>query len=213
MQSQFKQKLAFIAQKKMTRKLIFLFVMIFQSTYICAQAPLKATWYRYYDNKGIANISTNVTPNHIRHGYEALDQNMQVIQRNRAYNSEADVKKAPIRAAQAQKNAADLKLKKAYTNSQVAIKKRNDALQYIKKQVAFQQDQLKQLQTDRIYFKRQQIEHLRKAENIPMALKNNLQYNQKNIEDRKNSINSLQIQYRTTQAEYDNIITRLKTLE
>ncbi|OTG69593.1 hypothetical protein B9T25_01710 [Acinetobacter sp. ANC 4470] len=197
----------------MTRKFIFLFLMIFQSTSMYAQAPLKATWYRYYDSKGIANISTNVTPNHIRHGYEALDQNMQLIQRNRAYNSEADVKKAPLRAAQAQQKSADLKLKKAYTNSQVAIKKRNDALLHIKKQLTFQQDQLKQLQSDRIYFKRQQMEHLRKAENIPVTLKNSLDYNQKNIEEKKKNINSLQANYLNTQTEYDNIIARLKTLD
>ncbi|TCB50448.1 hypothetical protein E0H80_09160 [Acinetobacter sp. ANC 4779] len=213
MQSQFKQKLAFIAQKKMTRKFIFVFLMFFQSIAVFAQTPPKATWYRYYDSKGIANISSNVTPNHIRHGYEALDQNMQVIQRNRAYNTEADIKKAPLRAAQARKNAADLKLKTAYTNSQVAATKRDDALKHTKKQIAFQQDQLKQLQNDRIYFKRQQIEHLRKAENIPTALRNNLDNNQKNIEAKKENIQSLQMHYRNTQLEYDKIIARLKALE
>lgn len=85
--------------------------MIFQVTNLYAQS-VKPAWYRYYDSRGIANISTNVTPNHIRYGYEALDQNMQVIQRNRAYNSEADIKQAPQRAALAKKNEADLKLKK-----------------------------------------------------------------------------------------------------
>lgn len=175
--------------------------------------PPKATWYRYYDSKGVANISTSVTPDHIRHGYEALDQNMQVIQRNRAYNSEADIKQAPQRAAHARQQATDLKLKKAYGNSQVALTKRNDALAYIKKQIAFQQEQLKQLQTDRIYFKRQQIEHLRKAESIPSSLKNTIDNNQKNIEAKKLMIQSLQKSYRTTQAEYDNIIARLKMLE
>ena len=213
MQSQFKQKLAFIAQKKMTRKFILVFLLTFQAIYIFAEPPPKATWYRYYDSKGIANISTSVTPNHIRHGYEALDRNMQVIQRNRAYDTEADIKKAPLRAAQARQNAADLKLKTAYTNSDVAATKRNDALVHIKKQIAFQQDQLKQLQNDRISFKRQQIEYLRKAENVPNSLKNNLDNNQKNIESKKESINSLQIHYRNTQAQYDRIITRLKALE
>jgi chromosome segregation ATPase len=213
MQSQFKQKLAFIAQKKMTRKFILVFLLTFQAIYIFAEPPPKATWYRYYDSKGIANISTSVTPNHIRHGYEALDRNMQVIQRNRAYNTEADIKKAPLRAAQARQNAADLKLKTAYTNSDVAATKRNDALVHIKKQITFQQDQLKQLQNDRISFKRQQIEYLRKAENVPTSLKNNLDNNQKNIESKKESINSLQIHYRNTQAQYDRIITRLKALE
>ena len=213
MQSQFKHKLAFIAQKKMTRKFILVFLLTFQAIYIFAEPPPKATWYRYYDSKGIANISTSVTPNHIRHGYEALDRNMQVIQRNRAYDTEADIKKAPLRAAQARQNAADLKLKTAYTNSDVAATKRNDALVHIKKQIAFKQDQLKQLQNDRISFKRQQIEYLRKAENVPNSLKNNLDNNQKNIESKKESINSLQIHYRNTQAQYDRIITRLKALE
>ena len=197
----------------MTRKFILVFLLTFQAIYIFAEPPPKATWYRYYDSKGIANISTSVTPNHIRHGYEALDRNMQVIQRNRAYDTEADIKKAPLRAAQARQNAADLKLKTAYTNSDVAATKRNDALVHIKKQIAFQQDQLKQLQNDRISFKRQQIEYLRKAENVPTSLKNNLDNNQKNIESKKESINSLQIHYRNTQAQYDRIITRLKALE
>lgn len=197
----------------MTRKFILVFLLTFQAIYIFAEPPPKATWYRYYDSKGIANISTSVTPNHIRHGYEALDRNMQVIQRNRAYDTEADIKKAPLRAAQARQNAADLKLKTAYTNSDVATTKRNDALVHIKKQIAFQQDQLKQLQNDRISFKRQQIEYLRKAENVPTSLKNNLDNNQKNIESKKESINSLQIHYRNTQAQYDRIIARLKALE
>ncbi|NNG80517.1 hypothetical protein [Acinetobacter sp. ANC 5378] len=213
MQSQFKQKLAFIAQKKMTRKFTFLVLMLFQSIAIFAEAPAKATWYRYYDSKGVANISSNVTPNHIRHGYEALDQNMQVIQRNRAYNTEADIKKAPLRAAQARQNAADLKLKTAYTNSQIAATKRDDALRHVKKQISFQQDQLKQLQNDRIYFKRQQIEYLRKAESLPTTLKNSLDNNQKNIEAKKESIQSLQMHYRNTQLEYDRIINRLKAIE
>lgn len=213
MQSQFKQKLAFIGQKKMTRKFILLVVMIFQSVYLSAQGPLKPTWYRYYDHKGVANISSNVTPNHISFGYEALDQNMQVIQRNRPYNSEADAKKAPQRAAQARQNAADLKLKKAYGNAQVALTKKNESLKGIKKQIIFQQDQLKQLQNDRIYFKRQEMEHLRKGQGIPAVLKSTLDNNQKNIKERKDNIEVLQSYYRNTQTKYDNIITRLKTLE
>ncbi|MEG1272272.1 MAG: hypothetical protein RSD50_03610 [Acinetobacter sp.] len=213
MQSQFKQKLAFIGQKKMTRKFILLVVMIFQSVYLSAEGPVKPTWYRYYDHKGVANISTSVTPNHIRFGYEALDQNMQVIQRNRPYNSEADAKKAPQRAAQARQNAADLKLKKAYGNAQVALTKKNESLKGIKKQIIFQQDQLKQLQNDRIYFKRQEMEHLRKGQGIPAVLKSTLDNNQKNIKERKDNIEVLQSYYRNTQTKYDNIITRLKTLE
>lgn len=212
MQSQFQHKLAFIAQKKMNTKFIFIVLMIFQSTVVFSQMP-KTTWYRYYDHKGIANISTNVTPNHIRFGYEALDQNMHVIQRNHAFNSEVDAKQESQRAAQARQHALDLKLKNAYTNSEVAIQKRQDTLIHIKKQISFQQDQLKQLQNDRIYFKRQEVEYLRKLEAIPNPLKNNLYNNQKNIEIKKGNIDSLQVHYRDAQLQYDQIITRLKRIE
>lgn len=119
----------------MNFRFIFLSFLVLQSAFAYAEnPPPKATWYRYYDSKGIANISTNVTPKCIRYGYEALDQNMQVIRRNRAYNTEADIKQAPQRAAHARQQAADLKLKKAYeTTRQVAFAKRNDALTGIQK--------------------------------------------------------------------------------
>lgn len=61
--------------------------------------------------------------NHIRYGYEALDSNMQVIQRARPYNAEKDAQYAPQRAAAAKQRESDLKLKRAYTNSQVATQK------------------------------------------------------------------------------------------
>lgn len=214
MQGQFTQKLAFIAYKKMLKRLIFLIVLMSYATISTAADQLhKPTWFRYYDNRGIANISTNVTPNHIRHGYEALDQNMQVIKRNKPYNAEADIKQAPQRAATAKKNAADAQLKRAYTSSKVAAQKKNDILVAINKQIVFQQGQLKQLQEDRIMFVRQEREHNRKAEKLPAALKTTLDNNQKNIVAKKEDIQSLQSRYRNTAAEYDRIIARLKTME
>ena len=214
MQGQFTQKLAFIAYKKMVKKLIFLIVLMSYATISTAADQIrKPTWFRYYDNRGIANISTNVTPNHIRYGYEALDQNMQVIKRNKPYNAEADIKQAPQRAATAKKNAADAQLKRAYTSSKVAAQKKNDILVAINKQIVFQQGQLKQLQEDRIMFVRQEREHNRKAEKLPAALKTTLDNNQKNIVAKKEDIQSLQSRYRNTAAEYDRIIARLKTME
>lgn len=69
------------------------------------------------------------------------------------------------------------------------------------------------MQNDRIYFKRQEMEHLRKGQGIPAVLKSTLNNNQKNIKERKDNIEVLQSYYRNTQTKYDNIITRLKTLE
>nr|WP_228147422.1 hypothetical protein [Acinetobacter sp. ANC 3813] len=199
----------------MLKKIILIACLTSQAIFAAAPASQqhKAVWYRYYDSKGVANISTNVTPNHIRHGYEALDQNMQVIKRNNPYNAEADIKQAPQRAVQARQRDADNKLKRAYGSSATASQKKKDALTVINKQLVFQQDQLKQLQNDRILFVRQEREHFRKGETVPAQLKTTLTNNQKNIVAKKEYIQSLQTSYRNTAAEYDRIITRLKALE
>lgn len=212
MQIQFNPKLALRASKTMTLKLIIAALMLLPLTSTFASSP-KAKWYRYYDSKGVANISTSVTPNHIRYGYEALDQNMQVINRARPYNVEADVKKAPQRAAQAKQQEADIKLQRAYTNSKVATQKRDALLLATKKQMDFYQSQLKQLQTDRIAFKRQEMEYQRKGKTVPQSLINTLQYNEKNIDDKRKAIQSLHTHYRKTQEDYQKIISRLVTLE
>lgn len=93
MKSQFSRKLAFIAEKETAFKLLLISLLLLQSAFTFADG-VKAVWYRYYDSKGVANISTSVTPNHIRYGYEALDRNMQVIKRNRPYNAETEEKKS-----------------------------------------------------------------------------------------------------------------------
>ncbi|BCU65615.1 hypothetical protein F941_00739 [Acinetobacter bouvetii DSM 14964 = CIP 107468] len=215
MLSQFRKKLTFIEDQSMSKKIIFIACLLSKMAFAAAPASQqpKSAWYRYYDSKGVANISTSVTPNHIRYGYEALDQNMQVIKRNKPYNAEADIKQAPQRAAQAQQIANDSKLKRAYGNSSTALLKKKDALTQINKQLVFQQEQLKQLQNDRIVFVRQEREHFRKGETVPAQLKTMLTNNQKNIVIKKEYIQSLQTSYRNTAAEYDRIISRLKAME
>lgn len=213
MQIQFNLKLALRILKTMTQKFILCLLVLAPLISVSAQTPPKAKWYRYYDSKGVANISTNVTPNHIRHGYEALDQNMQVIQRAKPYNVDKDLKQAPQRAAQAKQQEADIKLQRAYTNSKVATEKRDAALASTQKQMQFHQDQLKQLQTDRIAFKRQEMEYQRKGKDVPKSLQDTLDYNARNIDDKKKAIQALQAHARKTQADYAKIISRLATLE
>lgn len=195
------------------KKIVLLILISFYPIISFANSSANAVWYRYYDNRGIANISSTVTPAHIRHGYEALDKNMQVIKKNKAYNVEADLKQAPQRAAQAKQVENDAKLKRAYNNSKVATQKRDIALQSIKKQIIFQQSQLKQLQNDRVQFKRDEMEYTRKGKTVPVQLKNNLSYNLNNLTSLKENIQSLQVSYLNTQAKYDKIIARLKAIE
>lgn len=187
--------------------------LFLSSPTLAANDTPKAVWYRYYDQHGIANISTSVTPAHIRYGYEALDQNMQVIKRNHPYNSEADLNQSSQRALSARYREEDNKLKKAYSNSKTAVIKRDQALLAIKKQMNYQQEQLNQLQQDKILFKRQEMEYFRKGEKVPERLKALIENNLTNILKVKQTLELLSKNYNHTNNEYENIIERLKKLE
>ena len=181
-------------------------------TYADVSQP-RAAWYRYYDKNGVANISTSVTPAHIKNGYEALDRNMQVIKRNQAYNIEKDLQQSTLRASEVRKLEQDARLKRAYGNSSVAINKRNELLNNLKQQIALQNQNLKQLQSDRIILKRQEMEYYRKGNTVPSTLKDRIKYNAENIDKTKGYIENLQNNYRSTQSKYDDVINRLKKLE
>lgn len=191
---------------------VFLLFLFGHSTFAATEQQ-RAVWYRYYDKKGIANVSTSVTPEHIRHGYEALDRNMQVIKRNRAYNATVDVQQSSRRESIARQREQDMRLKRAYGNTKIAATKRDQILASLKKQLNYQQQQLQQLQQDKIGFKRQEMEYHRKGETPPAQLKNNLDNNAKNIENVKRTVESLRNAYHKTETDYADIINRLKNIE
>ncbi|QER38786.1 hypothetical protein F2A31_03340 [Acinetobacter suaedae] len=192
--------------------LCFLLLLICTPTFASTDQT-KAVWYRYYDRNGVANVSTSVSPDHIRHGYEALDRNMQVIKRNQPYNATLDAKQSAQREALARQREQDLRLKRAYGSAQIATAKRNQTLENLKKQLNYQQEQLQQLQSDKIRFKRQEMEYHRKGQTVPPQLKSNLTHNTQNIENVKKTIESLRNSYQKTEFEYTDIINRLKKLE
>ena len=77
----------------------------------------------------------------------------------------------------------------------------------------YQQDQLQQLQKDKIAFKRQEMEFHRKGESIPPALRKNLENNTNNIDNVKRVVESLRNSYHKTETDYAAIISRLNLLE
>lgn len=174
---------------------------------------IKPAWYRYYDNKGVANLSTTVSPNHIRYGYEALDRNMQLIQRTKPFNPDKASSHVSKTNTASKQKEADQRLKKAYGSSRLAIQKRQESLSHIQKQMQLQQQQLLQLQKDRVMFKKQEQQYTKKGLAVPQTLQNTLSYNQQYIHNGHKQLQSLQTQYQKCQVEYDRIIQRLKALE
>ncbi|NDX64533.1 hypothetical protein G3N20_16990, partial [Acinetobacter baumannii] len=103
--------------------------------------------------------------------------------------------------------------KRAYSNSKTATIKRDQALLAIKKQINYQQDQLSQLQQDKILFKRQEMEYFRKGEQVPERHKTLIENNLMNINKVKQTLEILSKTYNRTNKDYENIIERLKKLE
>ncbi|MCH7390558.1 hypothetical protein [Acinetobacter dispersus] len=190
----------------------FFLLLFMSSSSFATTEQSKAVWYRYYDKNRVANVSTSVTPEHIRYGYEALDRNMQVIKRNRPYNAAVDAQQSSQRESIARRREQDLKLKRAYGSPQIAAAKRDQILANLKKQLNYQQEQLQQLQKDKIGFKRQEMEYHRKGEMLPAQLKSNLENNAQNIENVKKTVESLRNAYHKTEVEYSDIINRLNAL-
>lgn len=176
-------------------------------------AQQKAVWYRYYDQKGVANLSSSVTPAHIQHGYEALDAHMQVIKKSQRYNADLDQRQSVVRAQRSQQLSQDQQLKRAYGSSKTASSKRDDLLKKYNQQIALQREQLRQSQKDRIVLKKQEIQYFQDVKPVPIDLKKRLEYNLDNIKQAQSAIHSLQTDYRKAQAQYDTIIKRLKTIE
>jgi len=199
---------------KKIQHIVLIITMLCGSSSIFAETQqAKAVWYRYYDKNGVANISSSVTPAHIKNGYEALDRNMQVIKKNQAYNVEKDLQQSGSRAAELRRIEQDNRLKRAYGNSSVAINKKNELLQNMSKQLAVQNQNLKQLQNDRITLKRQEMEYYRKGSPVPTILKEHIKNNAENIARTKDLIESMNINYQSIHTQYDDIIQRLKKLE
>lgn len=189
----------------------FLLLCVTNNTY--ANDGRKAVWYRYYDHKGVASISSSVTPNHIRFGYEALDQNLQVIYKNRAYNAEADNRAASERQKQSLEKQYDQRLKRAYGNSKTATLKREQQLASIRRQLDFQQQQLRSLMNDKVNLKRRQLGFMRKGEDVPQSLITQINQVELELSNVRKVIEKLQLNLRETTTQYNTIISRLQTME
>ena len=172
-----------------------------------------ANWYRYYDNKGIANISTTVSPEHIRRGYETLDSRMQVIRKTQPFESEKFAKLEAQREQAYKQRNNDIRLKNAYSNSYLAEVKKREMLTTLQQQINFHRKQLNLIYKDHLVLKQQEQAATLNGNAISPALKTALQTNANQLERTQNSILISQTHYQRIEQQYDAIIARLKVLE
>ncbi|WP_111895633.1 hypothetical protein [Acinetobacter sp. MB5] len=199
-------------QQKLIKIIACILISYIPPSLLYAESP-SPVWYRYYDTNGVATISSSISQNHIRRGYDVLDRRMQILRHVPAFNAKKSQYNAQYNIVQSKQKEADQRLKQAYTSSKTAELKKQEALQTIKAQINYQQYQAKDIYQDQLSLGREEQEYIRQGKSVPATLKVRLKENQNSIDRSKASILNLQNDYRETQLKYDRIISRLKLME
>ncbi len=173
----------------------------------------KIRWYRFYNSEGQPTLSSSISEQQMKYGYEALDKNMQVVKRVSPYSAEQyALQKAQRDAATAKKNA-DLDLKRTYGSSVAAAAKRDQVLADMTSRRSYLMTQLISLQATlsgnialAANFERQQ-------QPIPQSLQKNLAENRQNVNEAEQNIAAIDARQQQVRAEYEVIIRRLSALE
>lgn len=169
-----------------------------------------ADWYRYYDASGKPTVSTNVTANHIKYGYEVLNKQMQVIRRVEPSNQA--IEKRQLQQAQANKNQQQelQRLRQAYGSSTSAMRKRDELLKKLNEQLNFNNTQYAQLMNTNRNLQTQQSNYTRQGKAVPANITNSLNQNNKALQTMFHNIKALQQQISKTTTEYQHVIQTLK---
>lgn len=170
-----------------------------------------ADWYRYYDASGKPTVSTNVTANHIKYGYEVLNKQMQVIRRVEPSNQA--IEKRQLQQAQANRNQQQelQRLRTAYGSSSSALRKRDEVLKKMNDQLTFYNTQYNQLLSTNRNLQSQQSNYTRQGQAVPVSIAQALTKNTQALQNISNNIRVLQQQINKTSTEYQQVIQTLKT--
>lgn len=172
-----------------------------------------AAWYRYYDKQGVANISSTVSPEHIRYGYETLDSNMLVIKKVKPSQGGQSALDGQQREQSYLQHKSDMRIKGAYSNPKFAETKKKETLKGTQDQITFQKKQLNNLYQIQANLKKQEQDARLQGRDVSKLTKDALEKNAIQIANTQRNIIYLQTNYQRTEQHYDYVISRLKALE
>lgn len=169
-------------------------------------------WYRYYNGSGQPSLSSTITDQHLKYGYEALDRNMQVIKRVPPYSTESYARQKAKRDAEAAKRQADMNLRRTYGSVTQAVAKRNQMLADMASRKSYLQTQLIGLQRMLSKDIAQAATYERQSKPVPAMLQKSITDNKKNVLEAQQNIQAINERQQQVIQQYDDIIRRLKTM-
>lgn len=177
-----------------------------------AMAQPKARWYRYYDSNGRPNLSSTITDQHLKYGYQALDSNMQVIKSATPYSPDSYAVQKAKRDALEAKRQFDMNLKRTYGSASQAAAKRDQILADMASRKAYLQAQLISLQRALGSDISQAAVYERQRKAIPLTLQKSLATNRKNVADAEQNIKAISERQQEIRQQYEETIRRLNRL-
>lgn len=175
-----------------------------------ASAKGVAHYYRYYDQRGTAVVSQSVSDQHIKKGYDVLDQQMMLIKKVPAYNLEHDLKQQQVRAKQARQINTQKKLTRAYRDVNYTQGKKQRRLSKLYLQLAEQYRRLNVLQKENARLLHLRASYYRRGTKPPKELLQQYNLNQVATQEAYQSLSRVQQKLKQQAAFYDDIINRLK---
>lgn len=180
-------------------------------SFIAWSAPT-GKFYRYYDHRGIAVTSSTVTPAHIRHGYDVLNERMDVVYRVPAGTPSSDAAFQRKKDAEEKQRQQDDRLIQAYGSSSRAIAKRDEILRGLNSQLDFQRNQYQKLSENYNNLVNQENGYKRSKQTVPAHVTEQVKNTRISLQRMANSIKAIEQNKTKTENEYNHAINRLKAL-
>jgi DNA repair exonuclease SbcCD ATPase subunit len=169
-------------------------------------------WYRTYV-QGVPVLSSTITEQHLRYGYEVLDKNMVVVKRVAPYTAEDYAKQKALRDKQEAQRQADRNLKEVHISSVNATTQRDRILAEMTAREQFLQAQLADLNKELAQEVATAASFERRQTKIPFAVQQRLEDKRTQVAQMEKNLDALKQRQSEISTQYNQIIQRLTYLE
>lgn len=193
----------------------FLLSLLLIATASLASAEQTARWYRYYDDSKQANVTDNITPEHVARGYDELTASMQVIRHVAPQKALTPQEIAAARAkrdADAQRAKDDKQLLRLYSSPADAEHARDRQLDALQLRVDFSSNALTNLRQRRASEAQKAAVFERTGKPVPADLKQSIANYDKQVLAAQAEITQRKADQDKVRAEFTPTIQRLVEL-
>lgn len=208
-----RRKLALLTTVARTVALPFFVLSLLYTPHNWAAEGKSRQWYRAYADNGVPMLSSTVSEDFMRRGYEVLDQNMVVTKKVAPFTPEAYAKHKMARDLAEAKRQVDRNLMKVHVSASSATAQRDRILADMSAREVFLQSQLNDLKKELAKQVASAASYERRQQKIPFGLQTELDTSRTLVSKAENNLVALKQRQNEIRTQYGTIIQRLTYLE